>query len=1181
MMFPDFLEPFRKKSLQQLQCGQPTDILFSGPTYQVCCTEGDNTHWVFVQLDESDRIKDIFCSCESSSQNDTCLHMAIAASAIFSQSQPWHQDFQASLWNALFSPFIHEKHSPKHREGKILLANGQIVIAGHTNEIQRIRQLLKENHISDTSSIKFSNIPQEEIEAWNAGNCSQRLSYELSPYIDLAKFFYYFHSQNSCTFYWKQQKNFTLLCEFSRLSVEIEIRTPLPEILEKMIGETNQPLIAPFGGKKLLTISPKKELCTFTLSGEESVIPENAHELGNNWWHIPETGFVRTSKYRISSQNLPQFLDTIYPHTPSTPVQYHLDVSEKGLCISPYIEQPHDIEMAKGIFFKNWLFMHGKWIHTDHPKWSLPTHIPLENASSFLSSNNNLLAALGQPVHSRSREFTLLYEVAESGALILKKQLLATTQKSIIQIDPWIYVQDEGFFPKETQQADHIDQLIPPHHVPEFIKNNKDVLKNIQGFFAKHTPIHSVGLVMRATQRKVSISSTFLWDDPAYESQARIYDDFGYIPGIGFFPLPGVLVQHQQTKEIRASNKEQWDQFFEEQLSKLRNEFPCSVDPKMEPPKNLTLLCHGLDIIPEEDAPSQLRGSFFWKSELGTVSASQVLQAIRRKERWCVSNAGLLDLQEERFGWLLSLPPLEDTHHLRPSDLLKIQAHERFELEHASSSATNFLQKLLHDQPIPEPVLTTFRSQLRPYQHLGLQWLWHLFNTGLSGLLCDDMGVGKTYQAMALLLAIFEQQQMEGKHPQFLIVCPTSILWHWKDKLSEVLPQMDICLWTSGERPVFTKEHILLTSYGILRSSIASIKKSTFDVAIFDELQIAKNHVSQIWAALSQVRSSMRLGLTGTPIENKLRELKALFDLVLPGYFPKERLFREYYVRPIEKDCSQSRKALLAKFIQPFILRRRKADVLPDLPAKTEEIYHAELIGGQKELYYQVATRQGSPLLEQLRDTSTPIPYLHIFALLSSLKQICNHPASFLKDEAHFSRYDSGKWEMFVELLEEALEGNLKVVVFSQFLSMLDIMKQHLISHKVGYAELRGSTRQRGDVISRFREDPNCKVFLGSLQTSGLGIDLTAASVVIHYDRWWNAARENQATDRVHRLGQSRGVLVYKLMTQKSVEVNIDRMISRKSKLLEDVVGYDDHRIIQKLQRSELLELLEGIQEAP
>ncbi|MCB1212968.1 MAG: DEAD/DEAH box helicase, partial [Chlamydiia bacterium] len=306
---------------------------------------------------------------------------------------------------------------------------------------------------------------------------------------------------------------------------------------------------------------------------------------------------------------------------------------------------------------------------------------------------------------------------------------------------------------------------------------------------------------------------------------------------------------------------------------------------------------------------------------------------------------------------------------------------------------------------------------------------------------------------------------------------------------------------------------------------------------------------------------------------NHLRELKTLFDLVLPGYMPDETAYREHFIKPIERDPGSERKHLLNRLVQPFVMRRKKEDVLDDLPEKTEEIAHCELTSEQH-LLYQRAVIEQNALKEALRDSSQPIPYLHVFALLTSLKQICNHPALYLKEPENYVKHPSGKWNLFIELLHEALDSSQKVVVFTQYLQMLDIFELYLQQQEIPYAVIRGSTKERGAELERFNQDLNCKVFLGSLQAVGLGIDLTAASVVIHYDRWWNAAREEQATDRVHRIGQQRGVQVFKLVTLGTFEERIDEMIRQKGGLMEDVIGTDQRDLFKKLSREEILNLL-------
>ncbi len=213
-------------------------------------------------------------------------------------------------------------------------------------------------------------------------------------------------------------------------------------------------------------------------------------------------------------------------------------------------------------------------------------------------------------------------------------------------------------------------------------------------------------------------------------------------------------------------------------------------------------------------------------------------------------------------------------------------------------------------------------------------------------------------------------------------------------------------------------------------------------------------------------------------------------------------------------------------------------------------------------------------LLDDLADASKAVPYIHIFAVLSQLKQICNHPAAYLKDVINYQKHHSGKWELFVELLSEARNSGQKVVVFSQYLAMLDLFEVYLKDQGVGFASVRGATVDRASEIRRFNHEPHCEVFLGSLQAVGLGVDLTAGSVVIHYDRWWNAARENQATDRVHRIGQTRGVQVFKLVTKGTFEERIDELIMKKGRLMEEVVSADPEDIVKRLSRHELMELL-------
>ena len=334
-----------------------------------------------------------------------------------------------------------------------------------------------------------------------------------------------------------------------------------------------------------------------------------------------------------------------------------------------------------------------------------------------------------------------------------------------------------------------------------------------------------------------------------------------------------------------------------------------------------------------------------------------------------------------------------------------------------------------------------------------------------------------------------------------------------------------------------------------------------------------KNRGTATHKALRAIQAGMVVGLTGTPVENGVEELHTLLDFVLPGYLPGEAQFRKGFVRPIEEGDEGARERL-RRLVRPFVLRRTKAQVALGLPEKIHDLRHCEMTPGQAALYRTLLEQKGSPLRAALEGKG-PVPYLHVFALLTKLKQLCDHPDLLRPEGEPPGEEGSGKWDLLVELLDEALGSGLKIVVFSQYLRMLDLMSAHLRERGIGFETLRGATVDREAPVSRFRKDPSCRVFLASLRAAGVGIDLTSASVVVHYDRWWNAAREEQATDRVHRIGQTRGVQVVTLVTRGTVEERIDRLIAEKARLARDLVPEEDPRLLRRFTREELHGLLE------
>ncbi len=464
---------------------------------------------------------------------------------------------------------------------------------------------------------------------------------------------------------------------------------------------------------------------------------------------------------------------------------------------------------------------------------------------------------------------------------------------------------------------------------------------------------------------------------------------------------------------------------------------------------------------------------------------------------------------------------------------------------------------------VEAPPMPGLRSHLRGYQRLGAAWLWRLYRTGLGALLADDMGLGKTHQAMALLCAV----RAEKPDAAYLVVCPRGVLEHWRHLLASFAPGLPVHVFHGARRRLRQRlpGTVVLTTYEVALRSAAELARRDWEIVVFDEAQRVKNPRTKGARVVKTIPARFRLALSGTPLENRLLELWSIFEQIIPGYLGSERAFRLEHRQPTPERLDRLRRR-----VAPFTLRRLKEQVLSDLPEKSEAILYADLSARQQALYRELEAAQASPLIERLLDERQDVPYMHIFALLTRLKQACDHPALVDRRLAHV---EPGKMALLDEILDEALAAGNRVVVFSQYVEMISILERHLRRRDVGHLVLTGRTRDRGAVVERFNSARHEPVLLASLLASGVGIDLTAASVVVHYDRWWNPAREDQATDRVHRIGQRKLVQVFKLVTSNTIEERIDLIIRRKAALVDEVVTPTED-LLRRFSRAELAEIL-------
>ena len=533
--------------------------------------------------------------------------------------------------------------------------------------------------------------------------------------------------------------------------------------------------------------------------------------------------------------------------------------------------------------------------------------------------------------------------------------------------------------------------------------------------------------------------------------------------------------------------------------------------------------------------------------------------------RMNAQQAGFLDCTLREQGFALTAPPAWQDRARRQRGELKLEC----------------------------PPLGPLDTVLRPYQKQGVAWLEFLRGNGFGGILADEMGLGKTLQVLAHLAA--RRSLESGAHPAAptLVVCPTSLVFNWVAEATRWTPQLRVLPLDGPDRHTrferIAQSDLVVTSYALIRRDADRYREVEFDTVILDEAQHIKNRQTQNAQAVKAIRAAHRLVLTGTPLENSVLDLWSIYDFLMPGYLGTAADFRERYEIPIGREKDTASMARLTKRVRPFLLRRLKRDVVQELPAKLEQIAFCELNDEQRTLYQQILAHTRQEVTEAVGEAGLAKSRMLVLTALLRLRQVCCDlrllaPKATAAEEGSTSPLPltpsrppapipGGKLQLFSELLDEIIDGGHRVLVFSQFTSMLQLLREELESRELDYCYLDGSTSNRASVVQRFQADATIPAFLISLKAGGVGLNLTGADTVIHFDPWWNPAVEDQATDRAHRIGQTRVVTSYKLIARGTVEEKILNLQRKKRELIAATLT-DEDAFTGKLNWEEIQDLL-------
>ncbi len=779
----------------------------------------------------------------------------------------------------------------------------------------------------------------------------------------------------------------------------------------------------------------------------------------------------------------------------------------------------------------------------------------------------------------------------ENELFIADKDLPVFTQGLFPVLEEYFNISNDGFYPEKYSPDTpkfkiYIDMpdsgtitcdITATYRLKELEEKTYHLFRNNSGSTDKNTETSDLQSHGRVSDHEAIIKRNFVAENHIARAVSTLFDSID--PGKGLLLLSASEKDDDRLYSFIVNDIPALNSLGDVYLSDKIQNVKITGAPKVSLGVSVVSDLLELSIVPTDIAPEEL---------------NEILTRYERKKKYHRLRSGeIIDLTNSEMDLLFSL---KDGLGLNSDQILEghasIPKYRALFLNDLAEKSSGYSKAHLGKSKDFKEIVNSFATMedklysvpsgleniLRDYQKTGFLWLRTLKHNGFGGILADDMGLGKTLQVLALLLSLKEESIKKGqKNGCSLIVCPASLVYNWQHEIKRFTPQLncELAVGVKPERERVTTEidqektDVIITSYDLLRRDISMYKYLHFDCMIIDEAQFIKNPGTQVAKAVKSVKASFKAALTGTPIENRCSELWSIFDYCMPGYLFTYKHFKENIELPAVLDGDKNAMDRLKRMISPFVLRRLKKDVLKDLPDKLEENVYAPMTKEQEELY-KAHIQRVKLLVDSKSEEDFKKDRIMILSELTRLRQICCDPGLIYEGYAG----GSAKADLCLEMIKSAAESGHKVLLFSQFTSMLERLVSLLKKEDIPHYLLTGQTKKedRIKMVDAFQEDET-PVFCISLKAGGTGLNLTAADIVIHYDHWWNVAVENQATDRAHRIGQKNVVTVYRLIMQNTIEERIILLQNKKKELADQLLN-NSSLSAPSLTKEEILELL-------